>query len=135
MGELLPTANPVGVLLFRWDVQLRCLYIVKPNNVHDPKTRTETDWNLYTSYYSIYRQKNWCASRVLVCIICLRQVKIVDRLHGDSSIRHGIVSGNRLFRPIPVGEAGKVSMCVSSACTASIYILVAGDRLCIVDGC
>ena len=53
---------------------------------------------------------------------------IVDRLHGDSSVRHRIISGGRRFSPRLVGGRGGVES-VSSACTASIYSFVVGDRL------
>ena len=48
---------------------------------------------------NLYKRKNRRASRALFFLIGLRQVKVVDCIHGNNCIRHGIASGGRRFRP------------------------------------
>ena len=57
-----------------------------------------------------FKRNNWRASRALFFIIGLRQAKVVDGIHGNNRIRHGIiVSGVRRFHP---RLAGAVRRCV-----------------------
>ena len=59
-------------------------------------------------YFYFYKSKNRRASRAIFFLIGLRQAKVVDCIHGNNVIRHGIVSGGLRFRPRLAGAVKEV---------------------------